>query len=177
LRAAKRLVSAPSLIEDSLWGHRVLFWPTAFRQTAFQMRLHKERTMPMALPTRLMIAALAAVSLPSLALAQEAKVVEKTVNVSAGKPAQIGVFGRITPECDNGKVQVRLAKPAVNGTVTARPGKLKQGVVKKCPALTPDVAAVFYQANAGFTGEDSAVIEVETDDGRIERHQYTIKVQ
>jgi len=128
------------------------------------------------IPVRL-AAAWLALCIPSVGLAQETKVIEKTVNVAAGKPAQIGLFGRVTPECANGKVHVRLAKQAANGTVTARPGKLKQGVVKKCPALTPDVAAIFYQAAQGFTGADSAVIEIETDDGKLERHQFTINVE
>lgn len=127
--------------------------------------------------SRIFIVLFATASWSGAAFAQETKVVEKTVSVAASGAAQIGVFGRVTPQCDNGKVKVRLAKPAENGTVTARPGRLKQGVVKKCPALTPDVAAVFYEPKAGFSGQDKASIEVETDDGKIERHEFTINVQ
>jgi hypothetical protein len=125
---------------------------------------------------RLTFLVLATASLPHLAFSQE-KVVEKSVTVAAGEAKQIGVFGRVTPQCDNGKVKVRLAKQAANGTVTARPGKLKRGAVQKCPELTPDVAAIFYQAKAGFAGQDTATIEIETDDGKLERHEYSITVE
>ena len=107
----------------------------------------------------------------------QTKDVEKSVTVTAGQAKQIGVFGRVTPECENGKVSVKLAKPAVNGTVVARPAKLKRGTVQKCQNLEPSVAAIFYQPKPGFVGSDTAVVEVSTDDGKTERHEYTITVE
>jgi hypothetical protein len=125
---------------------------------------------------RMISALVAALALLAWPAASQEKTVQKEVTARSGEPTQIGVFGRVTPQCTNGRINIRVVTKATNGSVVSRSGKTKPGAVAKCPSLAADVAAFFYRSNPGYTGTDSVVIEAETDAGQMERHEYAITV-
>lgn len=114
--------------------------------------------------------------LATSAIAAE-KMVEKTVSVTSGQDHQIGIFGRVKSDCTNGKVTIQIAEAGLNGTLTPKAAKLKAGSIPDCPDLEAEAAVFFYRSNDGFIGNDQVVVVVSTDDGRVERHRFTISVR
>lgn len=90
---------------------------------------------------------------------------------------QLGVFGRVKPDCTSGPVDVRVINQPDHGVTTERAAKLKTDKIAGCPAIETEVAVIFYQAKEGFRGKDEMIIEAETDSGQVERYHYTINVQ
>ncbi|TPJ96072.1 hypothetical protein FJ872_32755 [Mesorhizobium sp. B2-5-9] len=121
------------------------------------------------------VLAIAAVFVTS-ALAQK-KTVEQKIEARSGEPIQLGIFGHVTPDCTNKPFTVRVANVARNGTIRRASTTIKKGRIPNCPDLVPAVVVFFYESKAGFTGNDSAAIEVKTDAGQIERHEYDITVE
>jgi hypothetical protein len=105
------------------------------------------------------------------------KVIGKSVIVASGQMKQIAVFGDVTPACTNGKVTIRLTDKPLNGTLSSKLGTIPAGALKRCPDLMVKAAAVFYKSNPGFEGKDRAVIEIVTEKGQSERHEFVITVQ
>jgi hypothetical protein len=99
------------------------------------------------------------------------------VTVASGELVRIGIYGRVTPECTNAPVNVALESKALNGTVTAKSGRLSAGAVPNCPDLAAHAAVIFYQSAPGFVGNDQTSVTVTTNEGRRERHEYSITVE
>ncbi len=119
-------------------------------------------------------AVLSAIAGPSLA---QIRAVERTKAAKAGKLTQIGVFGRVRPDCTSGPVAVRVIDQPDHGAMSERSAKLRTDKIAGCPAIETSVAVIFYQSNDGFLGKDEVVIEAETDAGQLERYHYRIEVQ
>ena len=125
----------------------------------------------------LLSCAATAVVITGSSASAETRVVDKEVTVTSGESARIGIYGRVTPECTNAPVDITLEAKALNGTVTAKEGRLSAGAVPECPSLAAHAAAIFYKSAPGFVGNDRAAITVTTDEGRRERHEYSIIVE
>lgn len=107
----------------------------------------------------------------------QTKVVKKEISVPSGEVSRIGMYGRVTPECTNAPVSITLEGQALNGSVTAKEGRLSAGAIPDCPDLRATAAMILYQSEPNFVGQDQAAIIVTTDDGRAERHEFTITVE
>ena len=102
--------------------------------------------------------------------------INKEFEVAAGKEEQIGVFGRLRPDCSTGPVEIRILKNPSHGTLQPRRAQLVAGSIPECPDTPVPVAVFQYRAASDYSGEDTVVIEIETDDGQSERHHIRILV-
>lgn len=109
------------------------------------------------------------------AMAQE-KIINKQVTALSGRDTKVAIFGFVTPQCTNGKATIAVAQKPKNGTLTSKSGKMRAGIVTRCPALEPKGAAFFYRPKDGFSGTDQIVFVVIADSGAVERHQLVIIV-
>jgi hypothetical protein len=125
---------------------------------------------------KFLLAFVAASTVASLSVAQP-RIVERTATAKAGQPTQIGIFGRVKPDCTSGPVVIRVIDHPDHGKMSERSAKLKTDKIARCPPIETSVAVIFYQPNAGFLGRDELIIEAETDTGQIERYHYKIDVE
>jgi len=63
-----------------------------------------------------------------------------------------------------------------NGSVITKVGKLKTPASYRCPNKEAAVQALFYQANAGYSGQDEVTFEVKSSDGQIQTQTIKITV-
>lgn len=109
--------------------------------------------------------------------AAQSRIVERDTTAKPGQLTQIGIFGRVKPDCTSGPVVIRVVDQPDHGKMSQRSAKLKTDKIARCPPIETSVAVIFYQSNDGFVGRDDVVIEAETDSGQIERYHYKIDVR
>ena len=117
--------------------------------------------------------ALAGVLLSTAASAQEQ--VFRSVNVAQGASTRVGIHGNVSKECAAGPLpEIKIVTAPKNGTLTVNSGKSKAGALNRCPNLEVPARAVFYKANARYSGPDEVTYEVKRPDGR--NQSVTVKI-
>lgn len=121
-------------------------------------------------------AGLFALTLPSLALAQE-PIVERTAKGQTDKDIQVGIYANILQNCTSGPLPtLRLVSPPSHGKVTVKKGKLNGTNYKQCLALEVPGLVALYRSAPGFSGTDALIIEVSYPGGRSEIQKITVQI-
>jgi hypothetical protein len=99
----------------------------------------------------------------------------RNATVAPGKPARVAVVTALKRDCTIGEVgSIRIVAPPKNGTLVIRSAKAKTPASFRCPNVETPVQALFYQANAKFSGTDEIAYETRSPDGATQN--YTVKI-
>lgn len=102
---------------------------------------------------------------------------------AAGKDQSLDYFLSINPDCSsNGYPEIRIVTPPAHGAISSAPGQgysnfPKENVRAACNAKKIPVTYIHYRAQPGFTGTDTATIEVLFPLGRLNTVDYAIRVR
>lgn len=112
-----------------------------------------------------------------IALAQD-NVVERKVKGQTGKDLRIGAYTNIKPDCTPGQLPtLRLKEPPANGTITVRQMRVQTTNVRQCLAAEVPAFVAFYRSSPGFTGQDSALIEIVSPGGKVQLQRIILTVE
>jgi hypothetical protein len=104
--------------------------------------------------------------------------VTRSETVQAGKGARLVIVPNLKKDCSTGPMpEIRVTTPPKFGSLITKGGKLKTPAKYRCPNKDAEAQAIFYQANAGYTGPDTVVVEVKNSDGEIEKRDIRITVE
>ncbi len=101
----------------------------------------------------------------------------------SGKKQLFDTVSALNPDCTNaGEPVVTVVKPPVNGQITVEKGEAfpnfpKDNVRSACNTQKVPATLIYYTSNPGFTGIDSATIEILTPTGGLVRPVYAITVR
>ena len=105
-------------------------------------------------------------------------VVERKVKGQAGRDVRIGAYFNIKPDCTTGPLPtLRLKEPPANGKVTVRQMRVQATNVRQCLAVEVPAFVAFYRSSPGFTGQDSALIEITSASGKVHLHRILLTVE
>jgi hypothetical protein len=123
---------------------------------------------------------LVAVLAGSLALAGPASAqttVTRAKTVASGQTVRLEIAPNLKKDCTPGPMpEFKVSGAPKNGSVITKVGKLKTPASYRCPNKEAAVQALFYQANAGYTGADEVVFEVKSSDGQVQTQNIKITV-
>lgn len=103
---------------------------------------------------------------------------ELRVKGQAGRDIRIAVFANIRPDCTAGPLPtVRLKVPPSNGAVTVRQTRIRTTNVRQCLAVEVPAFVAFYRSSPGFSGEDSALIEIVSPAGKTQLRRIIVTVE
>lgn len=112
----------------------------------------------------------------ALAQSQSSTVQRATKGVS-NQEIRIGVYVNVRPDCTSGPLPtIRLLTPPANGTVVVKKATVNATNYKQCLALQAPGYVAFYKSHAGYSGTDTARLEVTFPGGRIEIQEITITI-
>jgi VCBS repeat-containing protein len=122
----------------------------------------------------------AAVTAGALLLAGSAwaqTTVTRSKTVAPGQTVRLEIAPNLKKDCSPGPMpEFKVSGAPKNGSVITKVGKLKTPASYRCPNKEAAVQALFYQANAGFTGTDDVTFEVKTSDGQVQTQTIKITV-
>jgi hypothetical protein len=101
----------------------------------------------------------------------------------SGREGQIDFWYSVAPDCTStGYAEVRVLTPPSHGALRVTRGEdfpdfSKDNVRQVCNSRKLPVTFVYYQATPGFTGIDTAVIEVLFPSGNVRSAAYSINVR
>lgn len=104
-------------------------------------------------------------------------------SVLTDKEARVAAPHSVQADCTSGqRPEVRLTTPPSSGTIHLRPIELvvnrnKSDARAHCNGKRVDAVGVFYRSNAGFVGQDRAVIEWDTKTGSVRRSTVVVEVR
>lgn len=102
---------------------------------------------------------------------------------AAGKDQSLDYFLSINPDCSsNGYPTIRIVTPPTHGAISTAPGQgysnfPEENVRAACNAKKIPVTYIHYRAQPGFSGTDTATIEVLFPLGRLNTVDYAITVR
>ncbi|MFC6744245.1 Ig-like domain-containing protein [Methylobacterium persicinum] len=132
-------------------------------------------TIVSALPGRRLAAFAGALLLAGPALAQTTVTRSKTV--AAGQTVRLEIAPNLKKDCSPGPMpEFKVSGAPKNGSVITKVGKLKTPASYRCPNKEAAVQALFYQANAGYSGQDEVTFEVKSSDGQVQTQTIKITV-
>ncbi|KQT46628.1 4-aminobutyrate aminotransferase [Methylobacterium sp. Leaf456] len=104
--------------------------------------------------------------------------VTRSETVPAGKSARLVIVPNLKKDCSTGPMpEIRVVTPPKFGSLITKGGKLKTPAKYRCPNKDAEAQGIFYQANAGYTGSDTVVVEIKNSDGEIEKRDIRITVE
>ncbi|WP_342151551.1 4-aminobutyrate aminotransferase [Methylorubrum sp. SB2] len=104
--------------------------------------------------------------------------VTRSETVPAGKSARLVIVPNLKKDCSTGPMpEIRVVTPPKFGSLITKSGKLKTPAKYRCPNKDTEAQAIFYQGNAGYTGNDTVVVEIKDSDGQIEKRDIRITVE
>lgn len=104
--------------------------------------------------------------------------VTRSETVQAGKSGRLVIVPNLKKDCSTGPMpEIRVTTPPKSGSLITKSGKLKTPAKYRCPNKDVEAQAIFYQANAGYTGQDTVVVEIKNSDGEIEKRDIRISVE
>jgi hypothetical protein len=118
-----------------------------------------------------------------LVVSSAAQAQRLTMTALSGKPLKLNFSNTTNPDCTSvGETVVRLTKEPQHGKVTISkasdfPGFPKKNVRFKCNKQRVAGTKTVYVSERGYTGSDSAEIEVIFPTGSTARRYYTIDVR
>jgi hypothetical protein len=105
-------------------------------------------------------------------------VVERKVKGQAGRDVRIGAYVNIKPDCTTGPLPtLRLKEPPANGKVTVRQMRVQATNVRQCLAVEVPAFVAFYRSSPGFSGQDSALIEIVSPSGKVQLQRIILTVE
>ncbi len=132
-------------------------------------------TIATALPGRCFPALFGVLLLAAPAAAQTTVTRSKTV--APGQTVRLEIAPNLKKDCSSGPMpEFKVSGAPKNGSVITKVGKLKTPASYRCPNKEAAVQALFYQANAGYSGQDEVTFEVKTSDGQIQTQTIKITV-
>ncbi len=132
-------------------------------------------TIATALPGRCLSALFGVLLLAGPAAAQTTVTRSKTV--APGQTVRLEIAPNLKKDCSSGPMpEFKVSGAPKNGSVITKVGKLKTPASYRCPNKEAAVQALFYQANAGFSGQDEVTFEVKSSDGQIQTQTIKITV-
>lgn len=113
----------------------------------------------------------------TLAAFGQDNVLERAVKGQTGRDVRLAVYVSIRPDCTAGQLPtVRLAQGPAHGTVTVKQGRMRTTNFKQCLAVEVPAFVAMYRSSSGFTGEDTATLEVVTGQKKqLQRFKITIE--
>lgn len=106
-----------------------------------------------------------------------------TMTAMSGKPLKLNFSNATNPDCSSvGETVVKLTQAPAHGSVTIAkasdfPSFKKKNVRYACNKQRVAGTKTVYVSERGFTGTDSAVIEIIFASGSTARRSYTINVR
>ena len=105
-------------------------------------------------------------------------VVERKVKGQTGRDLRIGAYFNIKPDCTAGPLPtLRLKEPPANGKVTVRQMQVRTTNIRQCLAAEVPAFVAFYRSSPGFTGQDTALIEIVSASGKVLLHRFIMTVE
>jgi hypothetical protein len=104
-------------------------------------------------------------------------------SVLTGKETRVAAPHSVQADCTSGqRPEVRVATPPSSGSIRLAPIALvvnrdKSDARANCNGKQVDAVGVFYRSNAGFVGQDRAVIEWDTKTGSVRRSTVVVEVR
>lgn len=103
--------------------------------------------------------------------------VTRSKTVAAGQTVRLEIAPNLKKDCSPGPMpEFKVTGAPKNGAIITKVGKLKTPANYRCPNKEAAVQALFYQANAGYTGPDEATFEVKSSDGQVQTQTIKITV-
>jgi len=124
----------------------------------------------------LALIALAGPMLAGPALAQTT--VTRSETAPSGKSVRLVIAPNLKKDCSSGPLpEIKVVTAPKNGSLITKAGKIKTPAKYRCPGKEAAVQAIFYQSNAGYTGEDAVGVEIKNADGEVEKRDIRITVE
>lgn len=132
-------------------------------------------TIATALPGRCLSALFGVLLLAGPAMAQTT--VTRSKSVAPGQTVRLDIAPNLKKDCSPGPMpEFKVSGAPKNGSIITKVGKLKTPASYRCPNKEAAVQALFYQANAGFSGQDEVTFEVKSSDGEVKTQTIKITV-
>ncbi|WP_426214416.1 VCBS domain-containing protein [Methylobacterium sp. NFXW15] len=132
-------------------------------------------TIATALPGRCLSALFGVLLIAGPAAAQTTVTRSKTV--ASGQTVRLEIAPNLKKDCSPGPMpEFKVSGAPKNGAIITKVGKLKTPASYRCPNKEAAVQALFYQANAGYTGSDEVTFEVKSSDGSVQTQNIKITV-
>ena len=118
-----------------------------------------------------------------LLISSAAQAQQMSLTAISGRPLKLNFSNATNPDCTNvGEVVVKLTKPPEHGRVTISkasdfPSFDKKNARHACNKKRVTGTRTEYVSERGFTGTDSAAIEIIFATGATARRSYTITVR
>jgi membrane protease YdiL (CAAX protease family) len=103
--------------------------------------------------------------------------------IFSGSQSSIAAMNYVNTDCSSGPTpEVRIVTPPSNGSVRLSTATIplardQTNPLARCNGKPVNSVVVFYQSNAGFTGSDRIVLDVDFRHGVIRRYVYNLNVR
>lgn len=119
----------------------------------------------------ILFSALASYLLSTAAFAQDA--VHRSAAVASDQQIRLSYHFNVDRDCSPAlPPEVRVLTPLQQGQLAIRSGNVKVPNIQSCRNIEAPARVVFYQSNAGFTGQDNVTYETTKADATTEAHSH-----
>jgi hypothetical protein len=100
----------------------------------------------------------------------------------SGREQQVGYWYSVAPDCTTrGYAEIRVLTPPSHGSVRVAKGEdfpefPKDNVRNECNKRKTPVMYIYYQSTPGFTGTDSATVQILFPGGNVRTVTYRVNV-